>query len=431
MERAIEIAGAVRIGQRMLRRHRRAKRKRSGGAAYCETTVRCVAHDAHNPLCALRTQRFFRLGHDTYLVDGANQQRPADNKLSALTLSEAIRQRRALAERAVDDDETQFCAWLAVHGCKIRVVDSFYCEASSSNDADESDSDNSSVTDSGRYRHSERPSANDCALSPKRQRCQSPTDSYDSECCKDDQNNENDDDHDDGDSNDNDDDDDDEEKDDNQDKKSTNDDTLRLRVDDRHADEQSWQTSEAEHEHRARYGDGAYACYLLQSLYQPSRTYVGMTNNRFQRLRRHNGEITGGARATRAHRPWRMIAFVDGFGRDKIAALRFEWSWRHPRKRRLRKPWHRREGRLNCARQVLTSDEWRDWPLRLIVRPVNDDDDDHDAEHSEATSSTVPNLAELNGSDRQRIEPLIVCRALCSEQQQQEQRVEPLDKANR
>jgi predicted GIY-YIG superfamily endonuclease len=36
------------------------------------------------------------------------------------------------------------------------------------------------------------------------------------------------------------------------------------------------------------------------------RTYVGVATNAVRRLRQHNGELVGGARATRAGRPWRL-----------------------------------------------------------------------------------------------------------------------------
>ena len=36
------------------------------------------------------------------------------------------------------------------------------------------------------------------------------------------------------------------------------------------------------------------------------RTYVGVTTDLDRRLAEHNGERPGGARATRAHRPWRL-----------------------------------------------------------------------------------------------------------------------------
>lgn len=36
------------------------------------------------------------------------------------------------------------------------------------------------------------------------------------------------------------------------------------------------------------------------------RTYVGVTTDVARRLRQHNGELRGGARSTRAGRPWRL-----------------------------------------------------------------------------------------------------------------------------
>lgn len=108
-----------------------------------------------------------------------------------------------------------------------------------------------------------------------------------------------------------------------------------------------------------------YCCYVLQSITNPRRTYVGMSNDCAQRLRRHNGLITGGARATRANRPWRKAAIVKGFGLNKKAALQFEWSWRHPRQRRLKKPWWSLEGRLNCARQLLNTLKWTESEFNL------------------------------------------------------------------
>ena len=102
--------------------------------------------------------------------------------------------------------------------------------------------------------------------------------------------------------------------------------------------------------------------------------YVGMTNNRAQRIRRHNGEIVGGARATKSNRPWRMIAIVHGF--EKISALQFEWSWKHPKQRRLKTPWKGRVGRINCALQLLASATWSTSQCnkQLVMYSVPDDD---------------------------------------------------------
>lgn len=73
-----------------------------------------------------------------------------------------------------------------------------------------------------------------------------------------------------------------------------------------------------------------YLVYCLQSTVTPTRTYVGVTNNWTRRLRQHNGEITGGAKTTRAHRPWKGIIHVTGL--TQTEALQLEWAWKHRRK---------------------------------------------------------------------------------------------------
>lgn len=78
-----------------------------------------------------------------------------------------------------------------------------------------------------------------------------------------------------------------------------------------------------------------YIVYILKSLAprlhsSSGRTYVGLTNNLARRLRQHNGHIAGGARYTRAHRPWAVHATVEGF-RDARDARQFEWYMHHPR----------------------------------------------------------------------------------------------------
>lgn len=49
----------------------------------------------------------------------------------------------------------------------------------------------------------------------------------------------------------------------------------------------------------------AWTVYVLHSR-SAARTYVGITNDTSRRLRQHNGRAPGGARATRAGRPWRL-----------------------------------------------------------------------------------------------------------------------------
>jgi structure-specific endonuclease subunit SLX1 len=58
-----------------------------------------------------------------------------------------------------------------------------------------------------------------------------------------------------------------------------------------------------------------WAVYLLVS---GSRTYVGCTTDVTRRLRQHNGEIRGGARATRG-RQWAVVLYVEGFPNRSVA----------------------------------------------------------------------------------------------------------------
>ncbi len=67
---------------------------------------------------------------------------------------------------------------------------------------------------------------------------------------------------------------------------------------------------------------GGWYTYLLVSEVN-GRTYVGVTTDLERRLRQHNGELAGGARATRAHRPWRLEGHA-GPHADRAAAQREE-----------------------------------------------------------------------------------------------------------
>ena len=72
----------------------------------------------------------------------------------------------------------------------------------------------------------------------------------------------------------------------------------------------------------------AWFAYVLQS--PRGRTYVGTSTDVARRLRQHNGELTGGARSTRAGRPWslaRVVGPYDGRG----DALRAEVALRRLR----------------------------------------------------------------------------------------------------
>lgn len=74
----------------------------------------------------------------------------------------------------------------------------------------------------------------------------------------------------------------------------------------------------------------SFFVYLLVST--SGNTYVGATVDLNRRLRQHNKEIKGGARATSVKvaqgQTWVRAAHVSGFP-DWQAALQFEWRWKH------------------------------------------------------------------------------------------------------
>jgi structure-specific endonuclease subunit SLX1 len=73
----------------------------------------------------------------------------------------------------------------------------------------------------------------------------------------------------------------------------------------------------------------SFYVYLLESTNHA--TYIGATVDLNRRLRQHNKEITGGARATGAKvakgEIWSRRCDVQGFP-DWKAALQFEWAWK-------------------------------------------------------------------------------------------------------
>ena len=62
-----------------------------------------------------------------------------------------------------------------------------------------------------------------------------------------------------------------------------------------------------------------YYVYLIKSISNPDKTYIGHTVNLRQRLETHN---SGGSVHTMPDRPWELIMFM-GF-RDKLKATAFE-----------------------------------------------------------------------------------------------------------
>ena len=97
-------------------------------------------------------------------------------------------------------------------------------------------------------------------------------------------------------------------------------------------------------------------------------TYAGVSPDPVRRLRKHNGEISGGAKYTKSKGPgWQHVCFIHGF-ETKIQSMQFEWAVKHCAPRNA-------GGVLNRIKKlytVLNKDKWtsksppaRDVPLVL------------------------------------------------------------------
>ena len=102
-------------------------------------------------------------------------------------------------------------------------------------------------------------------------------------------------------------------------------------------------------------------CYLLQSECR-KKTYVGATINPDRRLRQHNGELSGGARATHGLK-WNRMALIGGFVNER-AALRFEWRWKYPTRQA---PGDSKMERRFHALSLLLSD----FPDSFVIEPTD------------------------------------------------------------
>lgn len=84
--------------------------------------------------------------------------------------------------------------------------------------------------------------------------------------------------------------------------------------------------------------DHPFCCYIIAC---GNRTYNGYTNNLQRRLRQHNGEIKGGARATTraitsGAGTWEYIAVLYSHEWTGQRAMQHEWTVKYPTRRRPR-----------------------------------------------------------------------------------------------
>ena len=112
------------------------------------------------------------------------------------------------------------------------------------------------------------------------------------------------------------------------------------------------------------------SCYLLKCK-RERHTYIGKSVKIHHRLRQHNGEIKGGAKATNNEhkRPWKHAMVVHGFPSEH-EALSFEWHWKHPRKSRILRNLSKKKGwvygltaRLALGKHLMKMDKFAFMPL--------------------------------------------------------------------
>ena len=88
-----------------------------------------------------------------------------------------------------------------------------------------------------------------------------------------------------------------------------------------------------------------WSCYLLCTP-DGKHTYIGATVDPDRRLRQHNGEIQGGARATRRCKEWKRVLLVQPFPEQRDA-LQFEWMWKRKSRRQSV------ENKMACAQSMI------------------------------------------------------------------------------
>ncbi len=117
-----------------------------------------------------------------------------------------------------------------------------------------------------------------------------------------------------------------------------------------------------------------YFVYLLVS--SDNSTYIGATIDLDRRLRQHNKEIKGGARATgikvQKGQTWNRVCHVRGFP-DWKTALQFEWRWKHM-SRKLSNKMNPYERRMEALTRVLALDRpttnaipYTEWMPEIIM----------------------------------------------------------------
>ena len=112
----------------------------------------------------------------------------------------------------------------------------------------------------------------------------------------------------------------------------------------------------------------SWYCYCLES--DTGSTYIGSTIDPDRRLRQHNRELSGGAKATGRAEGWKRICCVTGFP-DERSALQFEWKWKYDSRKLKGSPLEKRlkalEILLNSEKTTSSSEPFSSYPGPLCL----------------------------------------------------------------
>ncbi|PIA48359.1 hypothetical protein AQUCO_01400753v1 [Aquilegia coerulea] len=86
----------------------------------------------------------------------------------------------------------------------------------------------------------------------------------------------------------------------------------------------------------SKQSSSSWSVYLIISTNKPIKTYVGVTTDFSRRLKQHNGDLKGGAKASRAGRPWICACIIQGF-KDHSEACELEAKWKNSSRKLSRK----------------------------------------------------------------------------------------------
>lgn len=101
-------------------------------------------------------------------------------------------------------------------------------------------------------------------------------------------------------------------------------------------------------------------CYVLRNTNEKYKnlTYIGSSNDPFERLKKHNGELAGGAKYTKGKGEWEIYMLFSGF--DSYSdVLSFEWRLKHPKGcKNSGSKFCGIKGKIESLNYIITLDTW-------------------------------------------------------------------------